>query len=149
MFISVTRLRLRGWRFLVPFLFYTNVSAIQAWLSSGNCRVRLRKTRRLAFWTLTFWKNKEAMLSFRNSGLHARAMTKLKDWCDEAAYAHWEGTESPSWETATQNLINLGRLSPVKYPSVEQHEGKISIGKTIISDKLETMLHYKFQKTTL
>jgi len=43
----------------------------------------------------------------------------------------------------TQKAIEL------HLPLPEFEEGKFSIGKTIICDKLETMLHYKFQNTTL
>lgn len=46
-------------------------------------------------------------------------------------------------EYYTQKAIKL------HLPLPEFNDGKVSIGKTIISDKLETMLHYKFQNTTL
>lgn len=49
--VSVTRLRVRSARFLLPFLWQAVRSALQAKRSRGNLGVRLRKTRGLAFWT--------------------------------------------------------------------------------------------------
>jgi hypothetical protein len=41
---------------------------------------------------LTVWEAEKAMKAFRGSGPHANVMPHLANWCDEAAYAHWETT---------------------------------------------------------
>ena len=90
--------------------------------------VKLRKTKGLTFWTMTLWKDPASMTAFRNNGAHLNVMPRLKFWCDEASFAHWEEdlTRLPSWEEAAAKLIRLGHLSKVNYPSPEQMRGKIS-----------------------
>jgi heme-degrading monooxygenase HmoA len=59
------------------------------------------------FWTLTVWESEQAMKKFRSSGAHARVMTRLPRWCNEAAYAHWVATADliPTWDEAHQRLV--------------------------------------------
>jgi Domain of unknown function (DUF3291) len=125
--VSVTRLRLRSVRFILPFAWYTARSALQAKRSPGNRGVNLRKTNGLAFWTLTVWENGQAMRAFRGAVPHGKAMRKLPYWCDEASYAHWEdGTgDLPSWEDAAKRLSHTGKLSKVHYPSADHKAGRI------------------------
>ncbi len=129
MLVSVTRLRLRSVVYLLPFIIASRRIARQAENSPGNLGIELRKTRRLAFWTLTRWQNRETMASFRGSGPHRRAMPKLKRWCDQAAVASWEsGDEAfPDWNQAQQRLAECGRLSAVLYPSPEHAQGRIVV----------------------
>jgi len=54
---SVTRLRLRSFLYLIPFIIYSRRAARQAGTTEGNRGVRLRKSNGLAFWTLTLWEN--------------------------------------------------------------------------------------------
>lgn len=126
-FVSITRLHLRSARFLPGFIFYNMGSTLQAILSEGNIRVRLRKMQGLTFWTLTHWSSAETMMKFRNAAIHRQAMAKLKDWCDESSYAHWTSQELVDWKTAEQKLSEQGKLSHVNYPSVAHREGKIRI----------------------
>jgi heme-degrading monooxygenase HmoA len=95
----------------------------------GCLGVRLRKTKGLAFWTLTYWENEEAMKSFRSQFPHREAMSRLAHWCDEASVAHWvqESQERPSWEQAVDQLLRSGRLSKVAHPSKDQEEGRIIV----------------------
>jgi len=77
------------------------------------------------FWTLTVWQDEQAMKKFRGSGAHARVMSRLAEWCDEAAYAHWvqTGDPIPTWEQAYHRLVVEGRLSRVAHAS-ENHLGR-------------------------
>lgn len=126
--LSVTRLRLRSARFLLPFGWYTVRSAIQAKRSSGNLGLNVRKTSGFTFWTLTMWESDHALRAFRIAQPHGRAMRKLPYWCDEASYAHWEqeSRELPPWERATAKLSASGRLSKVLYPSADHEAGRIA-----------------------
>jgi heme-degrading monooxygenase HmoA len=56
---------------------------------------------------LTVWESEQAMKKFRSSGAHARVMTRLPRWCNEAAYAHWVATADliPTWDEAHQRLV--------------------------------------------
>lgn len=129
MLASVTRLRLRSFLYLIPFTIYSRRAARQALGIEGNRGVRLRKTKGLAFWTLTLWENRAAMESFRRSGAHRSAMPKLQHWCDQGVVASWEtqADEFPSWEEGRQKLSESGRLSRVLHPSPEHAAGRIVI----------------------
>ena len=126
--ISVTRLRLRSWRFLPAFVWAAQRSSRQALRSAGNLGLVTRKTRGLAFWTLSVWNDEKAMAAFRAASPHREAMAKLAHWCDEAAVGHWqqEGSAMPDWNTAAAQLAAIGRLSRVHQPSHGQRAGRIS-----------------------
>ena len=128
-FISITRLRVRSVRFLLPFVRYTLGSQRQAKKASGNLGVQLRKTKGLTFWTMTLWENEAAMKAFRTASPHREAMPKLLDWCDEASYVHGDQntTELPRWEQAAEQLRERGHLSKVRNPSEDQKAGRIAI----------------------
>jgi Domain of unknown function (DUF3291) len=125
--VSVTRLRVRSFRFVLPFIWYAVRSTLQAKGSPGNLGVRLRTTKKLAFWTLTLWKSANAMRVFRIAPPHRDAMRKLPYWCDEASYAHWDhdAQAMPSWQEAAEKLSASGQLSKVLYPSADQKAGWI------------------------
>lgn len=125
MLVSVTRLRLRSWRYLPAFILYTRRALGQARAAPGSMWVRVRGGRRLDFWTLTAWTDEASMMRYRNSGAHGKAMPKLKVWCDEASYAHWEQPDGPdvSWAEAERHLAEAGRLSHVRQPSLAQQDG--------------------------
>ena len=71
--VSVTRLRVRSLRSLLPFIWYAVRSTLQAKRSPGNIGVRLRRTKRLAFWTLSLWESDSAMRAFRMAPPHRDA----------------------------------------------------------------------------
>jgi len=117
--VSITRLRVRSWRYLVPFLFFALRSSQQAKGSAGNLGISLLRDANLAFWTRTMWTNEEAMKSFMLSGSHRQVMPHLLDWCDEAALVHWtqESDVAPDWNEAHQRIQQEGRRSKVRHPS--------------------------------
>jgi hypothetical protein len=119
MFISVTRLRIRFWRYVPVFVWHTFRSQRQAMRASGFVGGRVLSDAKRAFWTLTAWESEKAMKAFRGSGAHARVMPKLAEWCDEAAYAHWESNadQVPTWEEAYSRLVSDAHLSRVTHPS--------------------------------
>jgi hypothetical protein len=117
--VSITRLRVRSWRFLPMFFFYALRSTRQAARSDGNLATRLLRDRRRTFWTATLWTSEVEMKRFMLAGAHGRAMRKLLHWCDEAALVHWiqENAVLPSWPEAHARLQTEGRPSKVNYPS--------------------------------
>lgn len=120
-FISVTRLRIRKLRYLPAFLVYSLLSMIQARRSKDNLRTSITRESGMIFWTITVWRDETAMRAFRNRGAHQRAMPKLRDWCDEATYAHWlqASAEPPDLTIAYEHIVQDGIVSRVKYPSID------------------------------
>ena len=119
---SVTRLKLRSWRYLPPFALETLASARQAARTPGFLGGAILNDRDLTFWTLTAWENEAALKAFMMTGAHARVMPKLIMWCDEAAVARWEAEALPGWDEAVAKLKTAGRPSRVKFPSVRHKD---------------------------
>jgi Domain of unknown function (DUF3291) len=130
--VSVTRLRVRKWRFLPAFLVGAIRSALQAKSAAGAIRVAALADARRAFWTCTVWDDEKSMRAFLNSGSHRRVMPRLLDWCDEAAVAHWEqeSSEAPSWREALVRMRRVGRRSRVRFPSAAQDQFDIPEPRT-------------------
>jgi len=124
-FVSVTRLHLRSRRFFVPFAMYTFRSAWQARRSGGFRGGRIGNDPQGGNWTMTSWNSEADMRSFRNAGIHAAAMRKLLDWCDEASFAHYvsDDGELPSADAAYQRL-GAGKTSKVNHPSPAHAAGR-------------------------
>ena len=118
-FVSITRLRLRSWRFLPMFAWYALRSSRQAARAEGNLASKVLRDRRNTFWTSTLWTGEPAMKQFIISGSHGKAMRKLPEWCDEAAVVHWtqDTAELPTWREAYERLKKDGRRSKVNHPS--------------------------------
>ena len=129
MIASGTRLRLRSVRHLLPFL--VQVWRIRRQLADcpGNLGLKLRKTRGLAFWTQTLWRDPEALAAFQSSGAHQRGKPRLPRWCDEAVHAHWEVDDAvlPGWPAVEEGLARHGRLSALDHPSPEHAAGRIPL----------------------
>ena len=119
---SVTRLRVRSWRYLPVFLLQSWRSTRQARSAPGALAIAVLRDAHLAFWTRTVWSDEAAMRAFMRSGAHRRAMLHLASWCDEAAIVHWmqDGPAPPPWAEAHRRLQQQGRRSRVDYPSEEQ-----------------------------
>ena len=128
MFVSVTRLRIRSFIYLPSFLLQTRLSQAQVKRAAGFVGGRLLVDKHWTYWTLTVWETEKAMKAFRGSGAHAKVMPRLANWCDEAAYAHWETTDEtvPTWPEAYQYLLTSGKLSRVDHPS-PAHEAKLFV----------------------
>jgi hypothetical protein len=117
--VSITRLRVRSWRYLVPFMFYAVRSFRQAKVAEGSLAVSLLRDSNNVYWTRTVWTTEAAMKSFVLSGPHRQAMRRLLEWCDEAALVHWmqESEREPDWLEAHRRLLQEGRRSKVNHPS--------------------------------
>jgi hypothetical protein len=118
-FVSITRLRVRSWRYMPEFLIQSVRAARQAKLAAGSLAVSILRDADRAFWTRTVWRDEAAMRSFMQSGVHHRTMARLPDWCDEAALVHWvqDADKPPSWLEAYRRLQQEGRRSRVNRPS--------------------------------
>jgi hypothetical protein len=120
-FVSITRLRIRSVRYLLPFTLYTLRSLRQVKKSPGFEGGGLLPDRSWTFWTMTAWDKEESMRRYMTTGSHKAAMPKLLDWCDEASVVHWNQPEAalPSWTEADERMRAGGRASKVRHPSAQ------------------------------
>ena len=118
-FVSITRLRVRVWRYLPGFVIQSLRAARQAKFADGSLAVSVLRDADRAFWTRTVWRDEACMRSFMRSGVHRRIMARLPEWCDEAALTHWvqDANEPPPWPEAHRRLQQEGRRSRVNHPS--------------------------------
>jgi len=130
--VSITRLRVRSFRYLPAFLLGSLRSARAAKNASGNLAVSILSDANLAFWTRTLWTDERAMRAFMFAPAHRRVMPKLLQWCDEAAVTHWlqDSLEPPSWQEVHRRLQHEGRTSKVDHPSIGQLRFAIPPPKT-------------------
>jgi quinol monooxygenase YgiN len=120
--VSITRLRVRSFRYLPAFLLGALRSAREAKHAPGNLAVSLLSDSSLVFWTRTLWTDERAMRAFMAAPAHRAVMPKLLQWCDEAAVAHWlqEEPQPPTWQEVHRRLQQEGRTSRVDHPSPGQ-----------------------------
>lgn len=118
-FVSITRLRVRAYRYLPAFLVQAFRCAWQAKVSKDCLSVSIMRQAHRTFWTRTVWTDVSAMKAFMRSGVHRRVMPSLLEWCDEASVADWvkESQEPPSWEEVHRRMRRDGRPSKVNRPS--------------------------------
>jgi len=130
-FISLTRLRVRSWRYLPQFVWHSLKAASQAKRSEGFLGGRLLIEARSTFWTVTAWKDEATMRAYRNAGAHGAVMPSLMDWSDEASVAHWtqDTSEIPGWQDLHRRMVDEGRLSKVRHPSPAQESKQIAAPK--------------------
>jgi Domain of unknown function (DUF3291) len=117
--VSITRLRVRSWRYLLGFSVAAFRSAFQARRAKGNLAVTILREAHNTFWTRSLWTDEAAMKSFMVSDPHRTIMPKLLEWCDEASVARWtqETAQKPTWEEVHQRMQRDGRASKVNHPS--------------------------------
>lgn len=129
--VSITRLRIRRWRYLLPFLVYTTRAIRQAKTAEGNLGVWLLRDAQNTFWTRTVWTTEAAMKGFMLAGPHRKAMPRLLEWCDEASVARWEAEagEPLDWRDVHRRMQAEGRRSKVRHPSVAHEKFEIPAPK--------------------
>ena len=124
--ISLTRLRLASWRHFPQFTWHSLRSIAQVRRAAGYLGGWTSRDAENGYWTATVWKSADAMLAFRNSGAHKKAMPKLLHMCDQASYTHFEqaDAEPPTADVAYEVLRRDGKSSKVKSPSAAQLAGE-------------------------
>lgn len=118
-FVSVTRLRVRSFRFLLPFALHFLRTRRQVRDAPGFQGGSLLADRAWTFWTMTAWDSQASMRRYMTAGAHRAAMPRLLDWCDEASVVHWDqpGDALPTWPEADRRMRESGRPSKVRNPS--------------------------------
>lgn len=125
-FVSITRLRVRAWRYLPAFLWNALASQRQLKRSDGFIQGALSTAPGRVFWTASVWTDDAVMKRFRDTAAHKTAMPTLLDFCDEASLAHWvqDTDRLPDPAGMLERLHTAGRLSKVRHPSPGQQAGK-------------------------
>ncbi|MGO8922814.1 MAG: DUF3291 domain-containing protein [Xanthobacteraceae bacterium] len=129
--VSITRLRVRSFRYLPAFLLGSLRAAREAKNASGNLAVAVLSDANLTFWTRTLWIDERSMRAFMFAPAHRRVMPKLLQWCDEAS------PEPPPWQEVHRRLQQEGRVSKVDHPSAAQLRFEIPPPKTTRQLKLK------------
>lgn len=103
MFISLTYIKVKSiWK--VP-LFMKHVSQINRQIARAEGVLETRLKGGLSKnYTITAWKNKEAMLNFRNNDAHLEAMKATRHISDEYTSCHYEADILPRWEETVRIL---------------------------------------------
>ncbi|MDQ2937101.1 MAG: hypothetical protein M3R67_06300 [Acidobacteriota bacterium] len=118
-FVSLTRLRVRSYRYLPQFVWQALKTGRQAERASGFLGGKVLREANNTFWTITAWNSEAGMRAYRNAGAHRAVMPRLLEWCDEASVAHWNQDipDLPSWQDAHRRMVAEGRSSKVNHPS--------------------------------
>jgi heme-degrading monooxygenase HmoA len=124
-YISATRLRIRSWRYFLPFVWHAMLARRQAERAPGFLAGKVIRDAKGTYWTITAWIDQAAMEQYRNTDAHHRVMPRLAVWCDEAAVVHWSAASAdlPTVQEAHRHMVAKGRFSKVRYPSLG-HEVK-------------------------
>jgi hypothetical protein len=116
--IVVTRLRLRDPA--VQDAFFTDaVAAIeQAQKADGNLGVDALADANNAWWSVTSWQDRRAMLAFVGNQPHRSIMDHLDRYCDEATFVDWEqdSPDLPDWPTGHRHLVADGQAAELTHP---------------------------------
>jgi heme-degrading monooxygenase HmoA len=138
MHVSLTRLRVRSWRFMPYFAIFMVRTRNQVVRAPGFVEGKLLADRKWTFWTMTAWENPESMRQYIVSGAHKEAMPKLLEWCDEASVAHWQQETSalPGWEEAARRMRSAGRISKVRHPGPHHADLSFAQPRTTGSAKI-------------
>jgi hypothetical protein len=111
MFISVTRLHLKGKRMLPKFFLYTMKSIRQVKKANGLMHSSVNNEGWSTFWTLTVWENKECMKAYRDNGNHLQAMRISRKIAQELEKINWESDRIPRWSECKERLHkHYGRI---------------------------------------
>jgi hypothetical protein len=132
-FVSITRLRIRSWRFMPRFMVHTLGTLRQCRGADGFMGGSLLPDRTRTFWTMTLWQDHAAMRAYIVSGSHLKAMPLLLGWCDEASVVHWtqEEAAAPGWAEADRRMRAEGRPSKVRHPAA--HHADLSFAAPRLS----------------
>ncbi len=122
--VSVTRFRLRSLRFAPFFMLHANRTIAQIRKADGFLAGAVLRDANRSFWTMTVWRDEQAMRSYSASGAHRKAIPHLADWADEASVVHWSqsGRDLPDWPEAIGRLRQHGRALPLRHPGPSQAE---------------------------
>lgn len=102
--VSLGRIRLKPGASQLRFLWHTVSATLQARLASGNVHVSTQGEGGVTYWSMSVWDSKDAMLRYRNSGSHRRAMRASRALAERVDFRHWEADAIPDWAEARRSF---------------------------------------------
>lgn len=120
MHVSVGRIRLKPRARRPLFLWHAALAYLQARFALESVYVAVQRTGPDTFWSMSVWKSMHAMLSYRNSGNHRRAMKVSSALADRIDFAHWESASIPAWQDAMREFER--QVKSKQAPSPDAHE---------------------------
>jgi quinol monooxygenase YgiN len=117
--IVVTRLRLKDPALFDEFFAAAVAVVEQAQNSAGNLGADVLADANQTYWTSSAWQERGAMHAFVGSEPHLATMSRLDDWCDEAAFVDWEQAtaELPDWQVGYSRLSADGHAASLTQPT--------------------------------
>ncbi|MEO0915180.1 MAG: hypothetical protein AAFY59_19700 [Pseudomonadota bacterium] len=106
--ISITSLVLRRWWHLPLFLYFAPRAFAQAERADGIVSAQVQKIGG-AYLTMTVWRDKAAMMAYRNAGVHRRAIRAFRRMATGRVVS-LEAEAAPGWEEAVALLEAEGRI---------------------------------------
>lgn len=138
--VSVTRFRVRGWRFLPSFMFHAQRSLAQIRRADGFVAGAVRRDRDLAFWTMTVWRDEPAMFAYVKGGAHRTAMPRLANWGSQASTVRWDqySPELPDWSGAVVRMREMGKPLPLNHPGPGHAEVQFGSADAAFTTRIST-----------
>jgi heme-degrading monooxygenase HmoA len=115
MHVSVGRIRLKPDTNQLRFLWHGTLAYLQARRADGNIHASVYREGTRTFWSMSVWTSGEAMLAFRDSGSHLRAIRASQVLAEQIDFQHWQAETIPSWEAAIIRLTeqcDVGAAGP-------------------------------------
>ncbi len=104
MIIVATELHVRNFWHFFEFAFISARSMKQAKNSAGIVYASSSNKGWKIGYTLTVWESRDTMLSFRNTGIHKKAMSKIRKLSTQYKTLVWEDDTTPKWQEARSRL---------------------------------------------
>jgi hypothetical protein len=104
MHVAVGRIRLKPDANRLRFLWYGALAYLQARRADGVIHASVCSEDNRTFWSMSVWASGEAMLAYRNSGSHLRAMKVSQALAARIDFRHWQAEAVPGWEVAMLRL---------------------------------------------
>jgi hypothetical protein len=111
MLAVTTRNRLRSARFCLPMLLARRDIARQLATQPGLLRYASGLTSATEFYTLTVWRDREAMQRFMQTGAHEREMWQFTRWTSSFWGMRWEPLAQER-STPMSPLVSVGLIAP-------------------------------------
>jgi hypothetical protein len=128
-FLSTTRLKLKFYNYLIPFLIQNEKVLHQIRQSKGFIKGKEMAALDLSMWTTTLWDSETSLKAFYLSGSHLQAMSKLDLWASEAVTGHRQinTLQLPSWYEVSRELSEIGHFIKLSNPSLDHKQQIINV----------------------
>jgi len=116
--VSVTRMRVRSTSLMPLFLIHARRAIAQIRKAEGHLAGAVKRDGNFAYWTMSVWRDENAIQAYVSGGAHRTAMSHLRNWGIEASMVRWAQNETnlPDWPEAARRLRKDGRAAKLEHP---------------------------------